>query len=239
MSDSEYIALRKKLFGEVAMYGQNIFPKTIAFMQDLKDQMEEFGFILDETEFASCLSSQVHEIGTYRGSAESLRSKHAFVLGNLDKLKRQAGSKEASSTVGAARVKDSAEGLATGAAVAATFGAASLGGAATGMAVTTSAMSAAALGMEASLVTMATVPVIWPFALVGGVILGLSALLATKSSNKAHEAARLKATATSLNVLLRWISGFTQIVEVGATLLENLENELSGLQKHATRVQRA
>ena len=69
--------------------------------------------------------------------------------------------------------------------------------------------------------------------------MGLSACLATKSSNKGQEAARLKATATSLNVLLRWINDFTQIVEVGATLLENLENELSGLQKHATRVQRA
>ena len=62
--------------------------------------------------------------------------------------------------MGAARVKDSAEGLATGAAVAATLGAASLGGAATGMAVTTSAMSVAALGMEASLVTIAAVPVV-------------------------------------------------------------------------------
>lgn len=234
-NDPEYLSLRAKVFGEAAMYGQVILPVTIDFVQDLKDSVEVFNFMHNVTQFTQSLSTQAGDFRRAKLKADKLRSQHAFVLGNLDQIKGQAKVKEATFTNGSVEAEDISAATRTGAVVAGAAGGATIGAiASAGTATTTVAISATTAGFEALFVAAAA-PVIWPAALVGGTILGLSVILAAVSNSKRKEAARLEASAVSVKVLIESLVGFTQIVEVGADLLGNLKNELSGLEKGAGR----
>jgi len=237
----EYIALRSKMYTEVAMYREYIFPKTLRFVQSLKDIIEVYAEIENDGEFAEALKHHLLDIRKAREEGDDLRLRHSFVLGNLDALEgigilQKAKFTLASST--ANTISDTTAIGAVGAAAGAFVAQTSATTVATAAVGNTSVFSlkaiASTFGLEGFFATAA--PVIWPLFAAAAAVAAIAIGLAATSAASTAAAAQLKAAALSLGSLLDSVKGFSEIIGSGTTLLHNMTQDLSTIEKHGDKL---
>jgi len=258
----EYIALRSKMYTEVAMYREYIFPKTVRFVESLKDIVEVYIEIENDSEFAEALKPHLLDIRKAREEGDDLRLRHSFVLGNLDALEGIGILQKAKFTLASSTANTIADTTAIGAVGAAAVGTGSVvvgtvvAETTATVVVTTAAAAgttsvfslstiASTFGLEAFFASAApaiaptiivSAPVIWPFfavaAAVGAIAIGLAATSAASTAT----AAQLKAAALSLGSLLDSVKGFSEIIGSGTTLLYNMAQDLSTIEKHGDKL---
>lgn len=219
------------------MYHRTVFPQTIGFMQDLKNLLSIYPLIENDAEFAEAIQHHIDDIRSARADADELRRRHNFVLANLqtlehDILRQQRefhkmsiskGDRSKSATLGSVAMAGTAAGCGVTAASLASTGA-----------TTALGFTAGASGFEALFVSAAA-PVVWPLLVVGGMIGGLAIALGGVATENGQEAARFKAAAISTKTLHVSLGGFSEIVESGSKLLDQIEQNLNGMDTSAKR----
>ena len=183
---TDYVALRTRLYSEATMYHQDIFPRTVKFMQDLKNLLGIYPHVQNEAEFADSIRTHIDDIKHARGDADELRRCHNFVMSNLTGLEAsifnqqrrfsQLSNSEENYSEAAAKGCVATAGMAAG------LGVMAISLAAVGT-TTTVSVSAGIWGAEVLAVTAAA-PVVRPFVLADGLIGGLAVVLGTVAGKK-------------------------------------------------------
>jgi hypothetical protein len=85
----KFVDFRHRMYNEMAMYATEVYPDSIELIEKVNDILDNFVYMDNHDEFLSVADELLESAHKQRISATKLYKQHTFVLGNLDKLKKE------------------------------------------------------------------------------------------------------------------------------------------------------
>jgi hypothetical protein len=93
-SVQSYTALKRGMMSEVIMYGEEVYPKSVELITNVRLMMADYSAMRNSTELRTVIKDMLKDSVDLSKSANTSVQQHMFVIGNLRKLGKDIGETE-------------------------------------------------------------------------------------------------------------------------------------------------
>ena len=86
--DPQTVKYRQQLYSEGVMYGNNVYPKAVEFVRQVKEMLEVYVYVKFD-DFCSIIDEMRRDCHQMSAKAKDIQRQHEFVLSNLKRLETE------------------------------------------------------------------------------------------------------------------------------------------------------